>query len=204
MSLKNNILRIFSANFLNAFSGIIIGFIVPAVLSLDSYAYVKTYALYISYIGFLHFGFIDGMYIKYGGKDIKEVDKGILKCEHRIFMSIQSVMTVIFLIIGLSTKDFIITIMAVSIIPINTTSFHKLFYQSTGQFKRFANASYIYTATYMITNLLLVFLFKSNNYILYILTTLVANLIVFIKLEYKFYIEFKDVDIKYSDDIKKN
>ena len=63
MSIKNNIIRIFSANFLNAISAILIGFLVPAILSLDSYAYVKTYMLYISYIGFLHFGFIDGMYI---------------------------------------------------------------------------------------------------------------------------------------------
>ena len=54
MNLKRNILRIFSANFLTMISGILLGFVVPAVLSVDSYAYFKTYTFYISYIGLLH------------------------------------------------------------------------------------------------------------------------------------------------------
>lgn len=204
MSLKNNIVRIFSANFLNAISGILIGFIVPAVLSLDSYAYVKTYALYISYIGFLHFGFVDGMYIKYGGKDIEEVDKGMLKYEHNIFMLIQIIMTIIFIVISFVSKNFIILLMALSIIPINTISFHKLFFQSTGQFKNFANINYMYTSIYLITNLILVFLIKTDNYILYIMTTVVANIIVFISLEYKFIKGYKNIKIKRTPDVKDN
>lgn len=203
MSIKNNIIRIFSANFLNAISGIVIGFLVPVILSLDAYAYVKTYTLYISYIGFLHFGFVDGMYIKYGGKDIKDIDKVVLKTEHRTFMNIQIIMTLIFILIGILKKDFIILIMALSIIPINTISFHKLFYQATGQFKKFANASYIYTGIYLITNLLLVILFKSNNYVLYIIVTLLANMVVFVKLEYKFYKEYKNVNTEYTECIKR-
>lgn len=55
MNLRKNIVKIFSANFINVISGIIIGFIVSAVLSLDSYAYIKTYTMYISYTGFLQF-----------------------------------------------------------------------------------------------------------------------------------------------------
>lgn len=204
MSLKNNIVRIFSANFLNAISGILIGFIVPAVLSLDSYAYVKTYALYISYIGFLHFGFVDGMYIKYGGKDIEEIDKGILKYEHNIFMFIQIIITVIFIVISIISKNLIVSLMALSIIPINTVSFHKLFFQSTGQFKSFANINYIYTSIYLITNLILVFLIKTDNYILYIMTTMVANIIVFINLEYKFIMRYKNIKTKRTPEVKDN
>lgn len=88
MNLRKNIVKIFSANFINIISGIIIGFIVSAVLSLDSYEYIKTYIMYISYTGFLQFGFIDGMYIKYGGREIEDIDKGILKYEHNILILI--------------------------------------------------------------------------------------------------------------------
>lgn len=204
MSLKTNVIRIFSANFLNAISGIIIGFMIPAVLSLDSYAYVKTYLLYIGYIGFLHFGFIDGMYIKYGGKNIKDIDKGILKYEHRIFMRIQLIMTGIFILISIASKNLIIFLMAISIIPINTASFHKLFFQSTGQFKLFANANYVYTVIYMLTNIILVFLMKSDNYIFYIMTTLIANIAVFITLEYRFYMKYRSVKVKYSSEVNNN
>ena len=70
MNLRNNIIKIFSVNFLSMISSIVIGFIVPAVLSIEAYSNVKTYAFYISYVGCLHLGFVDGMYMKYGGKDI--------------------------------------------------------------------------------------------------------------------------------------
>ena len=68
MGIKASIARIFSANLLTMISGILIGFIVPAILTLDSYSYVKTYLLYVGYIWYLHLGFIDVMYIKYCGK----------------------------------------------------------------------------------------------------------------------------------------
>lgn len=204
MSLKKNIIRIFSANFLIAISGIIIGFVVPVALSLDSYAYVKTYTLYMSYIGFLHLGFIDGMYIKYGGKNIDEIDKNIFKCEHNIFIVIQGLMTIIFLVIAILDRNIIIFLMAISILPLNTVAFHKMFYQATGEFKKFTKVSYIYTGIYLSTNLILVFLMKSNNYILYSITMLIANIVVFINLEYKFYKEYKEIKAEYYSDIWNN
>ena len=165
MSLKNNIIRIFSANFLSMISGIIIGFVVPAVLSIEDYSYVKTYTFYVSYIGFLHFGFIDGMYIKYGGKESKDIDTSQFKSEHRVFMIMEILVTIIFMIMGILSKDIIIFLMGLSIIPINTLSFHKLFYQATGQFKEYAKVSYLYTGMYLIFNILLALIFKSQNYI---------------------------------------
>lgn len=108
-----------------------------------------------------------------------------------------------FLSIGAIFKDIII-VMALSIIPINSASFYKLFYQTTGQFKRFANSSYTYTIIYLLLKLILVFLFKSDNYIFYIMTTLVANLFIFIKLDFKFYKEYKNIKSKYSKEIINN
>lgn len=204
MGIKKNILKIFSANFFNTISAIIVGLIIPSILSLDSYASVKTYSLYISYIGFLHLGFIDGMYIKYGGKDIEDVDKGVLKYEHRVFINIQIFMTLIFLVISIINKDFIIFLMSISIIPINTLSFHKFFYQATGQFEKFTKINYIYSAIYLLINIILIFLIKSNNYILYIMTTIVANIIVFINLEVRFWSEYKNIHIKCTKDIMNN
>ena len=40
----------------------------PEIEKIESYSYIKTYALYISYAGFFHLGYNDGMYLKYGGK----------------------------------------------------------------------------------------------------------------------------------------
>ncbi|MCX0407790.1 capsular biosynthesis protein [Clostridium perfringens D] len=204
MSLKSNILRIFSANFLTMISGVVIGFVIPAVLSVDSYAYLKTYTFYLSYIGLLHFGFIDGMYIKYGGKYLEVIDKQEFKLEHRVFIIIQIIITILFITISFYKNDIIIFLFSLSIIPINTLSFYQLFYQSIGEFKKYANISYVYTLIYLITNVLLAIVFRSKNYIGYCITSILANGIVFLYLEYKFVIEFTKIKVKYDRKVWNN
>ncbi|WP_297634890.1 capsular biosynthesis protein [uncultured Clostridium sp.] len=204
MNIKGSIARVFSANLLTMVSGILIGFIVPAVLSLDSYAYVKTYMLYVGYIGFLHFGFIDGMYIKYGGKSIDEIDKSVLKAEHNIFIIMQTIMTLIIVTIAIITKDFILILFGISILPINTGSFHKLFYQSTGQFKSFAKTSYIYSIIYLTINMIGAYVLKSDNYIFYCLASLIGHIVVFSILEIKICKEFRGIKATYTKDLKNN
>lgn len=204
MSLKNSILRIFSANFLSMISGIIIGFVVPAILSVESYSFVKTYAFYISYIGFLHFGFVDGMYIKYGGKSSNEIDKAELKGEHKVFLLMQAIVTAIFLIFAFVNNDVIMFLIALSIIPVNTYSFHQLYYQATGQFKDYVKVSYVYTLMYLLLNIFLALIFRSENKIFYCLTTLVANGMAFLFLEYRFYKSTRGIKAKYDLKALKN
>lgn len=204
MSLKNSIIRIFSANFLSMISGIIIGFVVPAILSVESYSFVKTYAFYVSYIGFLHFGFVDGMYIKYGGKHVDEVNKAELKGEHRVFLLMQIMVTAIFLIFAFISKDIIMFLIGLSIIPVNTYSFHQLYYQATGQFKEYTKVSYVYTLMYLLLNIFLAIIFRSESKILYCLTTLIANVIAFLFLEYRFYKLTKGLKAIYSFKTLKN
>ena len=49
------------------------GFFLPKYLSVESYADYKIFILYISYVGILHLGYVDGVYIKYGGKAIDAI-----------------------------------------------------------------------------------------------------------------------------------
>ncbi|WP_196048934.1 capsular biosynthesis protein [Clostridium saudiense] len=204
MNLRNNIIKIFSVNFLSMISSIVIGFIVPAVLSIEAYSNVKTYAFYISYVGCLHLGFVDGMYMKYGGKDINEIDKREFKNEHNVFIIMQVLISIIFIIIGLLKKDVIIVLMGLSIVPMNTLSFHSLFYQATGQFNEYTKVTSIYTISYLIFNILLAIVFRSQNYIYYCVINLIAYGIVFIALEIKFYKNTKLIKARYDSRVWNN
>lgn len=82
MNLKKGIIRVFSANLLQVISAILVGFFVPSILSINDYSYLKTYTFYIGYIGLLHLGFVDGMYIRYGGRKIEELDTETIVSEH--------------------------------------------------------------------------------------------------------------------------
>ena len=186
MSLKKNILRVFSANFIQLLSSIIVGFFVPAILSVDGYASLKTYTLYISYIGMLSFGFIDGIYIKYGGQNIDNIDKGILKGEHYFLITFQFIIMITFSIISVLTKDIIIFLFAITILPTVMVGFHQNLNQATGNFKKYTRMMYIYSILYMVINVILALIFKSQNYIYYCVVSFICNLIVFIIYEYKF------------------
>lgn len=204
MNLKENIIRVFFTNFLAMISGIIIGFVIPAVLSVQSYSNLKTYIFYVSYIGILHFGFIDGMYIKYGGKSIDEINKGEFKLEHRIFIIMQLIATIIFIALAFILKDFIVFLMAVSIIPINTFSFYQLFYQAVGEFKKYANVSYTYTIIYLGINILLALVFKSGNYILYCFAPIIADIVALVYLEINYFKLFHNVKTSYNKNVWNN
>lgn len=204
MNIKKNILRVFSANLLTLISGILVGFVVPSVLSLDGYAYVKTYLLYAGYISILHFGFIDGMYIKYGGKVIGEIDKSILKAEHNIFNLIQVISTIIFILISFIKKDFLILVLVFSIIPINASNFHRSFYQATGQFQKYSDSLYVYTLIYLISNIFLALIFKCTDYKFYYFTSLIGYIISFLILEFRFWKDFREVKANYDKLILNN
>lgn len=139
MQMFKNISLVFVSNIFSLLSSIILSFAVPLVLSVEGFGYYRLYVFYLSYIGFLHFGFTDALYLKYGGIDPDKVDLKEYKSEHRAFLKYQSLVMFVVLAIAIVLNDRIVLILALTIIPTNTASCHRLFLQATGQF-------YIYSA----------------------------------------------------------
>ena len=191
MNLKKSIVKVFSANFLQLISSLIIGFIVPVILSIEGYANLKTYTLYVSYIGFFHLGFIDGLYIKYGGKKLDEINKGILKGEHNFLVILEFIISLILFLLSLIMHNMVLFLFSISILPIMIQTFHKFLNQAIGNFDRYSKIMYTYTLTYMILNVLLSLVFRSIDYILYCLTTFGANLVSVMVFEIKFLREYR-------------
>ncbi|WP_104802487.1 lipopolysaccharide biosynthesis protein [Blautia marasmi] len=63
------------ANGSNTFISMLLVLFVPKVLGIKEYSYWQLYLFYSSYIGFLHFGWADGVYLRFGGKKYEELDK---------------------------------------------------------------------------------------------------------------------------------
>lgn len=186
MSLKKDISSVFSSNVINLLIGIIIGFLVPAFLSLDQYAYLKTYTLYIGFVGILHFGFIDGLYIKYGGKIESEIDKSILKGEHNFLLFFQLIVTVLTLLLGVFLKDNILIAVSVAVLPLNMQSLFQFLFQALGQFSLYSKIMLLTPNLLLVMNLFIIYILKLDNYWPFIIGTLIINYIVFIGLELDF------------------
>lgn len=177
MSLKKTIFKVFTTNVLQLVSSIVVGFVVPAILSIESYASFKTYTLYLSYIGLLHFGYIDGLFIKYGGKDKNSLNYETLKREHDFLLLMELLVTIVLIIFGIFRQDIVIFLFGITIIPYMLQAFHRYISQATGDFSKYSWIMNLYTLSYAIMNILLAMILKNTNYIYYCLTTIIANLI---------------------------
>lgn len=49
--------------------------VIPKLIGVEEYGYWQLYLFYSSYVGFLHFGWNDGIYLRYGGKEYKDLNK---------------------------------------------------------------------------------------------------------------------------------
>jgi len=186
MGLKKDISSVFSSNVINLLIGIITGFLVPAFLSLDQYAYLKTFTLYIGFVGILHFGFVDGLYIKYGGKREKELDKSILKGEHNFLLAFQLIVTLFFLFMGIVLKDNILLAFSLAILPTSMQALYIFLFQALGQFGSYSKIMLLTPNLLLVMNVFIIYILRLDNYWPFIVGTLLINYIVFIGLEISF------------------
>lgn len=72
--IKNISYTLFS-NLLSFVTSAIITFIIPKILGVDNFGYFQLYLFYSSYTGFLHFGWADGILLRYGGSYYENLNK---------------------------------------------------------------------------------------------------------------------------------
>lgn len=87
---KNLAYTIFS-NFASLMVSVAITLLVPKLVAVDTYGYWQLYLLFASYIGFAHFGLLDGIYLKFGGYTWEKLDKSLLKSQAIVLIVLQCI-----------------------------------------------------------------------------------------------------------------
>lgn len=134
-----NVAIVLISNIISMVSGILIGFIIPKIMGVSEYGYYKTFTLYSSYIGLLHFGFIDGIYLKFAGKKFEDLDKEKFRTYTRFLFLMEGIITV--LVVGISffffgsTYFLIIFFVGLNIFATNIISYFEFISQITMRFK---------------------------------------------------------------------
>lgn len=100
------------ANGTSTLVSMILVLFVPKILGVKEYSYWQLYLFYASYVGFFHFGWADGIYLRFGGKKYEELDKDYF---HTQFWLLTSLEIVLGLIIIISTKLWITDINKTSV-----------------------------------------------------------------------------------------
>ena len=176
--MKKGLINVMMANIICLIINLLTNFLVPKYVSIESYGMIKTYALYLTYAGFFSMGYNDGMYLKYGGKKLEDINKEGLANNFVNYIVLMLIMFVIVLLGGIIFDDFIIACFAFGMLSYNILGYLKSLYQATGEFKAYGNALNIEKFAVFAITILLIFLFHSDNYKLYIVTQVGIGIIV--------------------------
>jgi len=155
--------------------------VVPKLLGVEEYGYFQLYLFCSSYAIFFHFGIPNGIYLRYGGKDYKELDNKLFTSQFWMMMAYVLLLVVIGSIIAYFTlgaeKTGLILILtnlcALIIIP---RDFILLMFQATYRIKDYVKATIIDRMVYVSFVMILLAL-GSRDYISLILADLLGKVI---------------------------
>ena len=168
MKLLKNIISVAMSNIVNFGTSFIIGFILPTILTVGDYGNYRTYTLYLSIVYLFHFGFSDGIYIKYVGLEVSDLDHQEVHSEHTFSLIFQLLVFAVMLIISLIRQDIILVLFSIVTFFMTMNTYHQNFLQAIGQFKTYSFGSITKSVVYVLFLLFAVFILKSDNYVLYI------------------------------------
>lgn len=84
-----------SANVVSLLVSVFMVMFVPKFLSVDEYGLWQLFLFYFSYLGFLHLGWEDGIYLRYAGKDFKDLNVKVMSGQFYSIFLLQIVLALL-------------------------------------------------------------------------------------------------------------
>lgn len=173
-----NIMNVSIGHGFKLLMGLAIGFLLPLVLTIEDFGYYRLFALYLSYVGVVHLGFVDGIYLSYVGDNLDDIKKKGFADTASIFVINQVLFTVVFILLvtlfSSSERRYIFIMLAINILPLNLTSLLQYVSQITERFREFSNRNIIYSSLIIVIIIIMYFL-NIENYNFYVLWFTVIN-----------------------------
>ena len=175
--MKKGVIQIFLSNLIFLLFGVLNNFVLPKCLSLDSYAMLKTYMLYIGYASFLGFGYVEGMFLKYGGKKLSEVKNLNFGSNIKTFLGIELIVCFAVLIVGVCISSELIILMSIGVFATNIVNYFKNFCTATAEYKTYSIINSFEKIAIFLFNILFLLFFKIDNYVVYVAVIIVIAIL---------------------------
>lgn len=132
-----------TSNLISIVISTIVTLVVPKLIGVQEYGYWQLYLFYSSYVIFLIFGWNDGIYLRYGGKEYKDLDKGLFFSQFS--MQVISQIIMVFIVYFLSNifvsdgnKLFIFEMTALCMLIVNVRYMLMYVLQATNRIREYA------------------------------------------------------------------
>lgn len=179
-----NILKNFSYTISSNLSTMVLStciiFIIPKLVDPVQYGYFQIFTFYFSYAGIVQFGWLDGIYLRYGGVHYKKLDKALFKGQQYSYIISQVLILLMIFLYYPFVKSFeykfIIIAIAYGIFFANLKNFYQIILQMTNRISEFAISNIIASGSYAIL-LILFIMIGCRNYHYYIVSNVIGQFI---------------------------
>lgn len=179
-----------TSNLISLVISSIVILVVPKIIGVEEYGYWQLYLFYASYVGFLHFGWNDGIYLRYGGEKYEDLDKRYFFSQFWMMVIFQLSITFL-MIVGSSflfatnkNELFIFYMVSLNVLVVNTKYLLLYILQATNRMKEYSSITILDRFVYAVFIIVIV-LFNIDKYQLMVFADLVGK---FVSLIYAIYI----------------
>ena len=123
-------------------SSIVVGFVLPKILSVTDYGFYKVFTLYVAYTALLHLGFVDGILLKVSGMKYSDLNLQKMRTYTRFFATLEMFVFLVMLLVGVLVADgeylFILVMLAVNMVFVNITTYYQFVSQAIQRFGEYS------------------------------------------------------------------
>lgn len=188
---------VISSNLLTLAISTIVILIVPKLIGVTEYGYWQLFMFYSGYLGILPFGWLDGIYLRYGGAKYDDLDKSLFKSQFTLLMLLQIFFACIIIAVAVVLNDerysFILYALAVYLLIYIAQSFCQFVLQITNRISEYSVVSILANVIYVVSVISFI-IFDLRDFRLLIISFIFGN---FMALLYAMYI-LKDLFLQRS------
>ena len=168
-----------SSNLLSLVISTLVVLIIPKLIGVEEYGYWQLYMFYTSYIGFLHFGWNDGIYLRYGGKEYDSLDKKMFFSQYYMLFLTQLLIGVLISIYALlfvqgENRVFIVQMTSIALVIVNSRYMLLFLLQATNRIRIYAKITMLDRILY-VGLIILLLAFGIRNFKLMIIADLLGK-----------------------------
>lgn len=168
-------IQVLFSNCILILMGVISSFIVPSSITPEEFGYWQTYLLYEAYVGLVLFGYCDGIYLRYGGKEYGQLPKRRFTAFFCIMLLYLVIVCTVFVAIVFSSdmgakNSCIFYAVAISMLLRCLISFFVLINQATARFNIYSIGNIIEKIFFVCLVIIAMFFWDISMYSLIIIS----------------------------------
>ncbi|KPB05736.1 hypothetical protein AAV98_05490 [Bacillus sp. CHD6a] len=176
-----NIFYAFLAQGISLCLSVLMSLIVPKLLGVEEYSYWQLFLFYSSYVGFFYFGLNDGIYLRIGGSNYKNLDFSLLGTQFKVATVINAFISILIIIFSLifiedSKRLFVLIMSALYLIVYNAVGFLGFIFQAVNKTKNYS-ISVIIDRIIFIIFVLVLLLFNSADFRIYVILFFLSKVV---------------------------